>query len=178
MNKGKLLYFAQKGRYEKKYLKLLLKDARVNNYLLENINRLPKLEASYLELNKLEIKYLNMLTEDELVKDIIDISKFREYLFRAYYTGYLEEFKALHQEDLSVIDEYQDTKERLEALVAEKILITTESFEMELYKQALNFSNAKRIMDIKRILEAAKNHLLMSLLITFNQSYLKVLKFG
>ncbi len=156
MNKGKLLYFAQKGRYEKKYLKLLLKDARVNNYLLENINRLPKLEASYLELNKLEIKYLNMLTEDELVKDIIDISKFREYLFRAYYTGYLEEFKALHQEDLSVIDEYQDTKERLEALVAEKILITTESFEMELYKQALNFSNAKRIMDIKRILEAAK----------------------
>src|SRR5690554_1789126 len=35
----------------------------------------------------------------------------------------------------------------------QKMQITTESFEMELYKHALNLNNTKRIMDIKRIFE-------------------------
>lgn len=153
INKGKLNYLTTKRSIEKKYLKILVKDSSLNNYVLKNINRLNKLETLYNELNQTDLNYLKMLSTDELVKDL-DIAKHREYLFRAYYSGYLEKFKAVNQKDLSLIDEYQKVKEKLAALVNEKILITSESFEMELYKAALNFSNTKRIMDIKRILES------------------------
>ena len=40
--------------------------------------------------------------------------------------------------------------------MAEKVLMTKENFEFELYKHAFNFSNTRRIMDIKRTLEQTR----------------------
>ncbi|HHT55931.1 MAG TPA: hypothetical protein GX012_05150, partial [Acholeplasma sp.] len=141
---------------DKKYLKLLTLDPTLHNYINENINKLDKITNNYNKLNELSLVYLNMLLKDDLLKDVIDINKYRKYLFDAYFTGYLEEFKTKNQKDLYIINEYQEANNKLNELINEKIQISLESFEMELFKNALNFSNTKRIMDIKRILELTR----------------------
>ncbi|HHX78675.1 MAG TPA: HRDC domain protein, partial [Acholeplasmataceae bacterium] len=121
----------------------------------------------YLTLNKNELIYLSMLLEDPLLKSINDVYKLRTYIFDAYYTGYLEEFKALNQKDLYVFDDYLKTSEKINSLIDEKRQISKESFEMELYKNALNFANSKRIMDIKRVLESVNKPSIRNFINTF-----------
>lgn len=141
---------------DKNYLKLLINDSTLHNYIHKNISKLDKIANNYQKLNELSKLYLNMLIKDELLKDIVEINKYRKYLFDAYFTGYLEEFKTKNQKDLYIINEYQEANNKLNELINEKIQISLESFEMELFKNALNFSNTKRIMDIKRILELTR----------------------
>ena len=82
--------------------------------------------------------------------------KYRTYLFDAFYTGYLEEFKAINQKHLYIFDKYQEKLNQISELMEEKKQVTVESFEMELYKHAVNFTNTKRIIEIKRILESER----------------------
>ena len=155
-NKGNLDYLTNSLRLEKKYLNLIIKDQTLNNYLLENINKLNKISNNYNKLSKDAINFLKMLNNDSLLKDLINIEKYRTYLFDAYYTGYLEVFKANNQKDLYIIEEYEGAILKLNELINEKITISNESFEMELYLSSLNLANSKRIMDIRRILEQTK----------------------
>jgi len=153
-NHRKLLFLTKKNSVDFKYLKLLMIDASLHEYISNNINTVNKHKTKHEKLNAKEIAFLNMLIHHPLLKDIPDIAKHRHYLFDAFFTGYLEEFKAVNQKYLFILDKYQEKIEELNSLFAEKRHVTIESFEMELYKHALNFSDSKRIMDIKRMLES------------------------
>lgn len=155
-NKKRLLFLTKKGMLDSKYLKLLFKDDSLHTYISQNINKLNKIVTIYSKLSTNDHKFLHMLVHHPLVKDFKDIAKYRVYLFDAFYTGYLEEFKAKNQNHLYIFDKYKDKLNELNVLMEEKKQVTIESFEMELYKHAFDFSNTKRIMDIKRILESTR----------------------
>ncbi|AIO18520.1 HRDC domain protein [Candidatus Izimaplasma bacterium HR1] len=152
-NKKRLLFLTKKSFTESKYLRLLLDDDTLHYYILENINKLNKVRNIYSKLTEPEHSFLHMLANHSLVRDFNDIAKYRKYLFDAFYTGYLEEFKAKNQKHLYIFDKYREKLIELDGLMNEKKQVTVESFEMELYKHAFNFANTKRIMDIKRVLE-------------------------
>jgi len=152
-NKKRLLFLTKKGFTDSRYLNLLIQDETLHNYIKENINKLNKIRARHNKLTENELNFLDMLLNDPLVKDIEDIAKYRHYLFDAFYTGYLEEFTTKNQKYLYILDKYKEKVSELNIFMEEKRHVTVESFEMELYKHALNFANSKRIMDVKRILE-------------------------
>ncbi|MFU8785994.1 MAG: AAA domain-containing protein, partial [Candidatus Izemoplasmataceae bacterium] len=76
--------------------------------------------------------------------------------FDAIYTGYLEKFEAMNKDRIKDIHYYKENMQKLSDLIEEKKQLCNETFAMNLYKHALNFSNAKRIMDIKRRLDSAR----------------------
>ncbi len=155
-NKLRIEFLTKKARTDNKYLKLLLNNNELHQYLIENISKINKIKSKYEQLSKNELLFIEMLQHHNLTKNIPNIVKHRHYLFDAFYTGYLEEFKAKNQKYLYIIDKYEEKVKALTLLMEEKQQITIESFEMELYKHALDFSNTKRIMDIKRILEGIR----------------------
>jgi hypothetical protein len=154
--RGTLLFLTGKASIDRKYLKSVIQDISLNDYILENINKLNKLRAQYNNLTSDEVKFVEMLLYHPLMKDVEDKVKLRKYLFDAFYTGYLEEFKAMNQKHLYIFDKYQEKLKEISDLMEEKKQVTIESFEMELYKHAVNLTNTKRIMDMKRILESQR----------------------
>ncbi len=152
-NKKRLIFLTKKGMTDSKYIRLLLQDDKLHRYIYDNINKLNKIRNKHNKLSENESKFLHMLLHHPLIKDFDDVPKYRHYLFDAFYTGYLEEFKTKNQKHLYILEKYRDKITELNSLMDEKKQVTVESFEMELYKYALNFSNSKRIMDVKRILE-------------------------
>ena len=155
-NKKRLLFLTKKGFTNSAYMRLLFKDSTLNDYILENINRINKLKAKHLQLTPDEVTFLDMIGNHSQLSEMKNIVKHRHYLFDAFFTGYLEEFKAKNQKHLYILDKYQEKLLELDKLMEEKKNVTIESFEMELFKHALNFSNSKRIMDVKRILESTR----------------------
>lgn len=155
-NENRLLFLTQKTRTNRKYMKLLIQDETLHNYIYENITKLSKIKTKHQKLTINDITFLHMLSSHSLLKDFDDVTQYRHYLFDAFYTGYLEEFKAKNQKYLYIFDKYQEKVKELDDLIAKKRQVTEESFEMELYKHALNFNNTKRIMDIKRVLESTR----------------------
>ncbi len=155
-NENRILFLTKKKALNKKYFKILLNDDSLHQYLYQNLSNLEKLKTKHEQLTENEVKFLDMLLHHPLVKDIADIAKQRHYLFDAFFTGYLEEYKAKHQKYLFILEKYQEKMNELNTLMEEKKRLTIESFEMELFKHALNFSNTKRIMDIKRTLESTR----------------------
>jgi len=152
---GSLDFLCGKKRIEKAYYKLMFEDPSFHNFVHEHFYRLDKLLTKHKQLSKEELRFLDMLRNESLLKDH-DVVKLRHYLFDAFYTGYLEDFEAKNQEHLYIVEKYKEKKEELESLMEEKRNVTEESFEMNLYKHALDFSNTKRIMDMKRILESTR----------------------
>ncbi len=155
-NEKRILFLTKKKSLNRKYFKMLLSDGKLHNYVFENIKKLDKLKTKHAQLTENDIKFLNMLLHHPLLKDIPDIAKQRHYLFDAFFTGYLEDFKTKNQKYLYILEKYQEKVDELNNLIEEKKLVTIESFEMELFKHALNFSNTKRIMDIKRMLDSTR----------------------
>ena len=155
-NKKRLLFLTKKGFTDTRYLNLLVDDKELHYYILDNINKLNKIRNIHSKLTIHDQKFLHMLTTHPLLKDYDDIPKYRKYLFDAFYTGYLEDFKARNQKHLYIFDKYRDKLKELDTLMDEKKQVTIESFDMELYKHAFNFANTKRIMDIKRVLEQTR----------------------
>jgi predicted HD phosphohydrolase len=154
-HKQRILFLTKKKSNAIMYLKLLVKNKTLHTYILDNIVKLNKIVAKYEKLTVNERKFLSMLLNHNLVKDVDNVASYRKYIFDAYYTGYLETFKTKNQKYLYIIDVYAKKMDELNELINQKMNITTESFEMELYKNALNLLNSKRNMDIKRILESA-----------------------
>lgn len=155
-HKGTLLFLTKKSRIERKFMKSIINDPTLSNYILENINRINKLRAQFEELTKDEVKFIEMLLFHPTMVNVKDKVKVRHYLFDAFFTGYLEEFKAKNQKYLYIFEKYHEKLEEMDQLMAEKKQVTVESFEMELYKHALNLTNTKRIMDMRRILESQR----------------------
>lgn len=153
-HKDTLLFLTGKKSVNTAYLKLLLKDSNLHRYVSSNLNGLNRIVTKYNQLTEADTLFMDMCLTDPLLKDIDDISTYRQYLFDAFYTGYLESFSTKHQKYLYIFDKYQEKLEELQDLMDEKQRINIESFEMELYRHALDFSNTKRIMDVKRVLES------------------------
>lgn len=155
-NFHKIAYLAEDKHTVKKVLKAFESDLAFVTYIKDNMNKLNKFRTVYLEFNKKEILFLHLFTENGHLKNISDNYKYRTYLFDAYYTGYLENLKAMNQKYLFIFDEYEKKMKELSSLIDEKRQVSSESFVMNLYQHALKLSNTKRIMDIKRILESDK----------------------
>jgi superfamily I DNA and/or RNA helicase len=152
-NQDRLLYLTKKKYISKLYLKVLFKDQRLHNYLMIHLNKVNKIRNKYNKLSNLENRFLMMCMEHRYVQGK-DVVRLREYLFNAYYTGYIEDFFATHQEYLYIFEKYVENKKNISNWIDEKRLVTTETFEMELYKHALKLLDSKRVMDIKRILQS------------------------
>lgn len=155
-NNLRLKFLTKNSRLDVKYLNAIIKDPNLAEYITLNATRIDKSLTKHNELTKDQVIFLNMLSYDELFSEIEDITKYRKYIFDAYFTGYIENFKAINQENLYIVEDYIKNMDRIKTLMEDKMNVTIESFEMELYKAALNFSNTKRIMDIKRIIDSPK----------------------
>ncbi|MFP4478638.1 MAG: AAA domain-containing protein [Candidatus Izemoplasmatales bacterium] len=146
-----LKFMSLKASIDKKMLKAFINDQELAIYLLNNIKKINKIKSNYFKLDERSLKFLDIFI------DYPDLSyKNRQYIFDAYYTGFLEFFKAINQKHLYIIDEYQDKMKALNNLMKEKKDVTKESFLMQVYKHALAFSNTKRIMDIRQVLESQR----------------------
>lgn len=150
---SQLDFLISKKKLRKAYLDLLIRDNRLHHYLFEYIKDLDRIKYKYQQLSPFLVKYLDMLLYHPMLRKIEHIENNHHYLFDAYYTGYLEDFMARNQKYLYILDKYQEKLKELDDLLALKQKVTKESFEMKLYQKALNFSNSKRVMDIKRILD-------------------------
>src|SRR5690554_740029 len=148
-----LSYLTNKRKYSLKYLKLLFEDDRLHLYIQSNIHSLNKFKTIYETLKPFEKTFLKLFYTHPKLTSIEDVHKLRSYIFDGYYSGFIEVFKSEHQKHLYIFDDYQEKINELKEVMVQKMQITTESFEMELYKHALNLNNTKRIMDIKRIFE-------------------------
>ncbi|VEU82438.1 AAA domain-containing protein [Acholeplasma hippikon] len=153
-NRMILNFLTKKKSLDNIYLKTLIKDDSLHQYIKENLSSLDKYFYQFNLLTFEQKMFLKMIINEPMFKEIDDITKLRKYIFDSFYSGYLEKFIADNQKHLYVINEYKEKAEALEVLMEEKRQLSIESFEMELYKQALAFSNTRRIMDIKRILES------------------------
>lgn len=151
----KLSFLSVKKFVDQKLLKALISSDVLSTYLSDHIHELNKIKSNYLKLSPREITFLSMLHDDPSFKHI-QIEKLRSYLFDAYITGFLEDFKASNQKYLYIINEYESKMEKLNTLRNEKQSVSFESFLMKLFRHALDLGNTKRIMDIKRILESEK----------------------
>jgi GTPase SAR1 family protein len=149
-------YLSKKKRTQAKLVKALYEDNDFRNYMVNHLRKLDKIKHNYLKLNDHAIQFLDMLTNEAYYKELNPIEKYRTYLFDAYMTGFIEDFKTNHQKYLYIFDDYQSKMQALNDLIEEKQAVAKESFEMKLFEHALDFSNTKRIMDIRRVLESPK----------------------
>ncbi|MCF7927013.1 MAG: DUF4011 domain-containing protein [Candidatus Izimaplasma sp.] len=155
-HKKTLLFFIKKKRHAKKFLKLIFKKPELYQYIADNLSRLHLIKKHYDALTKDELTFIKMLRTHETVSHIDDIAKKRNYLFNAFFTGYLESFETKNQLIMQYIYTYQEKFQELNKLREQKKQILTESAEMNLYEEALHLSHCKRIMDIKRVLESKR----------------------
>ncbi|MDY0209794.1 MAG: AAA domain-containing protein [Acholeplasma sp.] len=151
-NEKSLTFLATKKSVHHKLLRTLFEQVEFRHYLAKELTKLDKTKTNYLALNKLATSFIDLFLTEPLLKE--DHYKLRSYLFDGYYTGFIENFKAKHQKYLYILDDYSKYLDRIEDFMQQKRQVNVESFEMMLYQHALNLSNTKRIMDIKRILES------------------------
>ncbi|MGE4571922.1 MAG: AAA domain-containing protein [Candidatus Izemoplasmatales bacterium] len=155
-HQNNLQYLSAKKSIHKKLLKALMEDSYLRNYLQANIKKLNKMKVNYDKLSAYEIDFLNLIIHDHDLQVLHKNPKLRTYIFDAYMTGFLENFKAMNQKYLYILNDYEKHMDKLKAFMDEKRHVARESFEMKLFSHALDFANTKRIMDIKRILESQK----------------------
>ena len=165
---GQLNFISPKVNMIKRLIHDMFMYPYLENYIWTNLSSLNKKYQQYHDLNKNEISYLMMLSDAKLFENVPDIYKYRTYIMDEYFTGFLEDFKAKNQSSLYILDKYQSKIDELSKNQDTKMRITLESFEMELYKHALDLSNTKRIMDIKRILDGTNKPSVQSFIEKFN----------
>jgi len=137
----------------KKYLKIFLETDDIHAYLKESYTRFNNRRKKYNNLDDDVKQYIDLLLYHPFFEGVRNIEQYHTYLFDAVYTGYIETFEAVNQDQVKDLRNYHSLMKRLEDLMNEKRHVSAESFEMTLYKDALNFSDSKRIMDIKRRLD-------------------------
>ena len=172
----RLSFLSKKKRIVYRFMDTLFKSSEFMGFIQTSLKDLNKLQTKHDHLSKFERIYLSMLLNDPLFKDIEDVYKLRVYIFDALYTGFLETFKAKNSKYLFIIDEFHQKQAVLQSRIEEKRTLSLESFEMELYKHALDFTNTKRIMEIKRILELDHKPSLKTFISTYQVELLNHIK--
>ncbi|MFW5841653.1 MAG: AAA domain-containing protein [Bacillota bacterium] len=149
-------FFFTKKRHRKAFLTLLIKEDRFYQTFKKVYHSFALSSAKLKKLNNASLTYLEMLMHDPLFTEIEDVYKYHTAIFDAFYTGYIETFEAANQDKVYDLNQYKELMEKLDDLIIQKEGMSKETFTMELYKHALSFSNTKRIMDIKRRLDASR----------------------
>ena len=172
----KLLYLTKKKRNSSAFLNSIFKDKTLETFIYDHLKELNKLQTKHDHLSKDELTYLNLLIHHPMFSQIEEIHKYRNYLFDALYTGFLENFKAKNSKYLYIIEEYQQKQALLNQRIEEKRMLSIESFEMELYKHALDLANTKRIMEIKRVMELEHKPSIKNFISTYQVELLNHIK--
>ncbi len=149
-------YLYTKKRQARKFIKLLIKNKDLTDILRKHHSHFERYQTILNTLSDPAHNYLLMLKIDDPFKTITDIDKYHHYIFDAYYTGYIERFEAFNQNHVETLVEYQKHLEELKNLIQTKQMMNIDNFKMALYQEALNLSNTKRNMDIKRHLESKR----------------------
>lgn len=138
----------------KQLSKALVRDQEFIIYLYETVNNFNVIQQKFEELKNSVKTFIKMIVDENALLSIKNQEKKLSYLFKAIYTGYIENQLSMHQKTINTVENYHDMMQELKSLMDEKRNLSYESFEMALYKNALNLNNTKRIMDIKRILDS------------------------
>lgn len=171
-----LLFLTKKKSKSKAFIKVALEDPRFEMFINDYLKDLNKLQTKHDHLSSYEKTFLNLLLNHPLFSTIEDIHKYRSYIFDALYTGYLEIFKAKNAKYLYIIEEYQQKQALLNERIVDKRVLSMESFEMELYKHALNLSNTKRVMELRRVMELEHKPSLKTFISTYQVELLNHIK--
>jgi superfamily I DNA and/or RNA helicase len=148
----KLAFLVPRKKTIKPFLKALYFDRDLYLYLISNIKKLNKHKETYKALSKTSKQFLDFYQNLPNYDDTY--YKKRSYVFDAFYTGFLENIKAKHQDSLYLLEDYLKYYQAFSDQMDKKRIITEETFQMSLFQSALHLSNTKRIMDIRRILES------------------------
>lgn len=140
-----------------KWLKQFVKALKTDPELLQDTQRIFKsmtrLNAFMASLDKFERSYVSKLTQDPMFT-VDNINRQQKVLFDTFYTGYIEQFEAQNADAVTSLERFHHLMKKLDQLHQQKQQWSLESFEMTLHRNALDFSNTKRIIEIKRHLDA------------------------
>ena len=133
-----LNFLTKKKGIKKQLLTALFFDTNFKTYLDEQLMKLNKIKTNHIALNKLAMSYIDLFIHEPKLKDV-EAYKLRRYLFDAFYTGFLENYKAKHQKYLYILEDYQKYANQINDDMRLKQQVSKESFEMVLYQHALHF---------------------------------------
>ncbi len=140
-----------------KWMSRFVKALRAEPLLLQDAQRMLKsmtrLNAFMASLDKIEQRYVEQLVRDDWFT-VENLNRQQKVLFDTFYTGYIERFEALNADAVTSLERFHQLMSKLDQLHHQKQQWSLESFEMILYRNALDFSNTKRIIEIKRHLDA------------------------
>ena len=142
-----------KKRHTKRFIKTLKSDHTLLEDTKKIVKSMARLNGFLASLEAHEKAYVSQLIQDSRFERET-INRQQKRLFDTFYTGYIERFEALNADAVSSLERFHQLMHQLEKLHQQKQQWSIESFEMVLYQNALDFSNTKRIIDIKRHLDA------------------------
>ncbi|MFW6298140.1 MAG: AAA domain-containing protein [Bacillota bacterium] len=149
-------FLFEKKRHAKTFIKDIIKDDEFYELIKKHYSSFERAEYQHSKLSEDESRYVKMLLYKEPFHSIESVHLRHNDIFDALYTGFIEEFEAKNQDKVYDIRHYHELMEELGGWIEEKKEMSSESFSMALYQDALNFSNSKRIMDIKRRIEQTR----------------------
>ncbi len=149
-------FFFKKPKHTKQFIKALIEDASFETLIRKQYPTFERADYQFQNLTPSERTYINALLYQEPFQSIDQVHLRHNEIFSAVYTGFIEAFEADNKDKLYDIAHYKTHMEKLQTLIKNKQTMETESFAMKLYQDALNFSNSKRIMDIKQRIESAR----------------------
>ncbi len=153
---AEITYLFDKTKHRKRFIKLLIQDPDFYDQLKTHFFRYERARHQMRKLTPEKAQYLEMLLYHEPYASIPDIHLKQTDIFDALYTGIIEDFEAKNQDKVYDLMHYKEHMEHLQTLIREKTHMVSETFAMNLYEDALSFSNSKRIMDIKHRLEQSR----------------------
>lgn len=151
---AKLGFWFQKPRHAKKFLKALIEDETLFQTIKDRYHTFDKAHHTLRQMHEDEKRYLTMLMHDEPFASTDNVHRKHTMIFDALYTGMIEQFEAANQDKVHDIANYQKLMRKLREAMDAKRVMCEENFHMQLYKKALDFTDSKRIMDIRHKLES------------------------
>ena len=149
-------FFFKKQKHIKTFIKLLVQDDTFYRLIKDKYHSFERANYQLRNLTSDELTYINLLMYEAPFTQFNDIDAYHHDIIASVYTGYIESFEANNQDKVYDINNYKRHMEKLHHLISEKQTLSQESFSMKLYEDALNFSNSKRIMDIKQRIESSR----------------------
>lgn len=149
-------FFFKKPRHGNRFIDLLIRDEAFASLIRKEYPGFERAAYQWNNLTHGEAKYVRILLYEAPFKSIDKVHLRHNDIFAAFYTGLLETFEAANQDKVYDIENYKTHMDKLTKRINDKQTMAFESFAMRLYQDALNFSNSKRIMDIKQRIESAR----------------------
>jgi|AntRauTorckE6833_2_1112554.scaffolds.fasta_scaffold03116_5 hypothetical protein len=149
-------YLFDKFRMRKKFINTLTLDKDFFAFFKAHFSKFEKAAFQMRKLSAFEHTYITMLLYKSPFNELDKVHLKHHDIFDALFTGMIEKFEALNQDKVYDLEHYKTLMDELETTIQNKTQMSEETFSMALYQDALNFSNSKRIMDIKRRIDQSK----------------------